>query len=206
MRRANTTFVNLRATLDDLAPLVEESKPVAKKLRPFLAQLRPLARDARPTLRDLSRLIRTAGPNNDLIEATKSIVPVRDIAVRDVQANGKQREGAFPASTKALGTSVPELAYARPYAVDLTGWFDDFGHSGVYDALGGASRAAPHVNAFAEVNSVLQPIPPALRQQAFQSAATLDQRNRCPGSDERGEAWKPTPDYNCDLSQVPPGK
>ena len=36
MRRANTTFVNLRATLDDLTPLVNESKPVAKKLRPFL--------------------------------------------------------------------------------------------------------------------------------------------------------------------------
>ena len=32
MRRANTTFVNLRATLDDLDPLVDESKPVAKQL------------------------------------------------------------------------------------------------------------------------------------------------------------------------------
>src|SRR5215210_5162266 len=53
-RRANTTFVNLRAALDDLDPLVEDSKPVAKKLRPFLAELRPLARGARPTLNDLS--------------------------------------------------------------------------------------------------------------------------------------------------------
>src|SRR5215210_8509225 len=53
-RRANTTFVNLRAALDDLDPLVESSKPVAKKLRPFLAELRPLARGARPTLNDLS--------------------------------------------------------------------------------------------------------------------------------------------------------
>ena len=34
MRRANTTFLNLRATLDDLDPLVADSKPVAKKLRP----------------------------------------------------------------------------------------------------------------------------------------------------------------------------
>ena len=54
MRRANTTFLNLRAALDDLDPLVEESKPVAKKLRPFMAELRPLARDARPTLRATS--------------------------------------------------------------------------------------------------------------------------------------------------------
>src|SRR3954454_154536 len=55
-RRANTTFVNLRAALDDLDPLVEGSKPVAKKLRPFLAELRPLARDARPTGHDLSKI------------------------------------------------------------------------------------------------------------------------------------------------------
>ncbi|HEX4735582.1 MAG TPA: MlaD family protein, partial [Thermoleophilaceae bacterium] len=40
MRTANSTFVNLRATLDDLKPLVDESKPVAPKLRRFLAQLR----------------------------------------------------------------------------------------------------------------------------------------------------------------------
>src|SRR3954469_22398730 len=38
MRRANTTFVNLRATLDDLKPLVDESKPVTPKLRRFLAE------------------------------------------------------------------------------------------------------------------------------------------------------------------------
>ena len=211
MRRANTTFVNLRATLDDLAPLVEESKPVAKKLRPFMAELRPLARDARPTLRDLSRLIRTAGPDNDLIDATKSIVPVRDIAVRDVEANGKKREGAFPASIRALHEGTPELGFARPYAVDLTGWFDDFSHSVVYDALGGASRAAPHVNGFAEVNSVLAPIPPDLRQQVFQSVASLNQRNRCPGAAEhpapdKSNPWKPTEDYNCDPSQVLPGR
>ena len=59
-RRANTTFVNLRAALDDLDPLVEESKPVAKKLRPFLAELRPLARDARPTINDLSEIVKRA--------------------------------------------------------------------------------------------------------------------------------------------------
>jgi phospholipid/cholesterol/gamma-HCH transport system substrate-binding protein len=68
MRKANTAFVNLRATLDDLKPLVDESKPVAKKLRPFLHQLRPLALNARPTIRDLSQLVRKAGPNNDLID------------------------------------------------------------------------------------------------------------------------------------------
>ncbi|MBA3326965.1 MAG: MCE family protein, partial [Solirubrobacterales bacterium] len=76
MRRANTTFVNLRSTLDDLDPLVSESKPVAKKLRPLLGELRPLARDARPTLRDLSAVVRRPGAANDLVEATRSAVPV----------------------------------------------------------------------------------------------------------------------------------
>ena len=47
MRRANTTFVNLRATLDDLDPLVEESKPVAKKLRPVPRRAAPV-RPRRP--------------------------------------------------------------------------------------------------------------------------------------------------------------
>ena len=48
MRRANTTFVNLRAALDDLDPLVEASKPVARRLEPFLNQARALAADAGP--------------------------------------------------------------------------------------------------------------------------------------------------------------
>jgi len=87
-------------------------------------------------------------------------VPVRDIAVGPVQRNGAQREGALPATTKALQGSVPELAYGRPYAVDLTGWFDDFSNSGIYDAVGGESRAGTHVNAFASVNGSLTFIPP----------------------------------------------
>jgi phospholipid/cholesterol/gamma-HCH transport system substrate-binding protein len=205
MRRANTTFVNLRAILGDLKPLVDESKPVAKKLKPFLRELRPLARDARPTLRDLSALIRRSGKSNDLIELTRSAVPVADVAVGPVQANGKERDGALPASTKALNGATPELAFARPYSVDLTGWFDDFSHSGIYDALGGASRAAPYVNAFTNVNGVLRPILPQDQLAVFQSVASLNQRNRCPGAVERGAAYKPTPDFNCDLSQVPLG-
>ncbi|MEA2395638.1 MAG: phospholipid/cholesterol/gamma-HCH transport system substrate-binding protein, partial [Solirubrobacteraceae bacterium] len=206
MRRADTTFVNLRATLDDLQPLVDESKPVARKLRPFLAELRPLARDARPTLRDLSRLVRSPGAANDLIELTSSSVPVRDQAVGPIQRDGKQRDGAFPASTKALGEATPELATARPYAPDLTGWFDDFSHSGIYDALGGASRAAPYMNLFANVDGVLKPLVDAATQnQAFQNATSLGQRWRCPGAVERGATYKPSPSFPCDASQGPLG-
>jgi phospholipid/cholesterol/gamma-HCH transport system substrate-binding protein len=206
MRRADTTFVNLRATLDDLQPLVDESKPVAKKLRPFLAELRPLARDARPTLRDLARLLRSPGSANDLVELTQSAVPLRDAAVGPIKRNGKQRAGALPGSTKALQQSAPELATARPYAPDLTGWFDDFSHSGLYDALGGASRASIHLNLFAPVNGVLKPLTdPVLQSEAFKDATSLDQRWRCPGAVERGAVYKPTPDFPCDASETPLG-
>jgi phospholipid/cholesterol/gamma-HCH transport system substrate-binding protein len=207
MRRANTTFVNLRATLDDAAPLVEESKPVAKKLRPFFAELRPLARDARPTLRDLSRTIKAPGADNDLIELTRAAEPLRDIAVGSAIRDGKTREGAFPATTKALSGATPELATARPYAPYLTGWFDDFSHSGMYDALGGASRAGVYVNLFANVNGVLKPLLDRTTQaKALEQGLSSDQRWRCPGAAERGAVYKPTADFPCDAAQEPLGK
>ena len=222
MRRADTTFVNLRATLDDLAPLVEESKPVAKKLRPYLRELRPLARDARPTLRDLSQLIRRSGANNDLVELTRANVPLRNVACGTsggaspscngtLQANGGQRQGAFPASVRALNGSTPELAYGRPYTPELTGWFDDFSHSGYYDALGSVGRVALNVNAFA-LDPTGLPLPSGLipaeqTGSSFLKLAQLGLDNRCPGSSERpfdsSSPYHP-PGYNCDPNQVPP--
>ena len=208
MRRANTTFVNLRSTLDDLTPLVDESKPVAKKLRPFVRALRPLANQAQPTLRQLSALIQRPGARNDLIELTNSMSPIANIGVGPVVRNGKSRPGALPASTQALRDSVPELAYARPYAPDLVGWFDDFSHSGVYDALGGGSRASPHVNLPTNINALIPSgtVKDAIVSLGNQGLVSLNQRNRCPGAIERGTVWKPTPDFPCDASQVPLGK
>ena len=211
MRRGNSTFLNLRATLDDLDPLVDASKPVAKKLRPFLAELRPLARDARPTLRDLSRLIRRPGAANDLVELTKAQPALRDIAIDGINENGAQREGALPASVKALDGSTPIFAHFRPYSVDFLGWFDDFSHTGVIDALGGVSRVSLHANPFLFANGQLQEIPPELRAAAFEATAALYQNNRCPGAgehlaDDGSNPWKPTPDYNCDPTQILPGE
>ena len=210
MRRANSTFVNLRGAVDDLRPLIRESRPVTPKLRRFLAELRPLARDARPTLRDLSSLVRTPGADNDLIELTQGQVPVRDVALRTSEINGEQRRGAFPEGVDALKTATPELGYARPYVVDLTGWFDDFGHSGLYDALGGKSRVGTYVNAFAQVNGVIRPIPVPLRNGVGENVTARDQRNRCPGAAEHpapdgSNPYKPDPAYNCNPDQVLPG-
>ncbi|MDX6667084.1 MAG: phospholipid/cholesterol/gamma-HCH transport system substrate-binding protein [Solirubrobacteraceae bacterium] len=215
MRRANTTFVNLRATLDDLTPLVNESKPVAKKLRPFLRELRPLAEDARPTVRELATLIKKSGANNDLIDLTNSNVPVRDIAIGPVHENGTNREGAFPASVKAVSGATPELSSARPYAPDLIGWFDDFSHSGVQDALGGVSRVGLYANLFTVVGNLPQIINnplltnPTLRAAGFQTTAQTRFNNRCPGSMERTAPDNSNPfvpsDVRCDPTQLPLG-
>jgi phospholipid/cholesterol/gamma-HCH transport system substrate-binding protein len=210
LRRADTTFVNLRATLDDLTKLVEDAKPVAKELRPFLHVLRPLARDARPTLRILQQLIENPkAPNSDLLSLVRSTVPVRAVGVGPVDVNGKSRPGALPASTEALGTATPELGFARPYAPELTAWFNSFSHSGVYDALGGASRVAIFANPLALVDGLLTPIPPELRQAALQAVLSTGQRNRCPGAAEHPNAdgsnpYHP-PGFPCDPTQVPPG-
>jgi phospholipid/cholesterol/gamma-HCH transport system substrate-binding protein len=209
MRRANSTFVNLRTAIDDLRPLIRESRPVTPKLRRLLAELRPLARDARPTLRDLAGLVSAPGADNDLIELTRGQVPLRAAALDDVEANGKKRRGAFPETIDALEEVTPEFAYYRPYVVDLTGWFDDFGHSGIYDALGGKSRVGTYVNAFAQVGGVVRPIPLPLRETASRTSVVRDQRNRCPGAAEvpasdGSNPYKPSPDFNCDPTQTLP--
>lgn len=198
LRQANTTFANLRGTLDRLDPLVAESKPVTPKLRALLADLRPFARDARPTLRDLSDVVGRPGANNDLIELTRAAVPLRQIAVGPVTRNGKSRPGALPVGADALRGGTPIAAFVRPYSPDLGAWFDDFSHSGIYDAFGALSRAAPQ---FARGGGTQ-----AERGAAFDKAAARGQNNRCPGSAEHGGAFKPTPDFPCDISQVPPGK
>jgi len=210
MRRANTTFLNLRATLRDLDPLVAESKPVTPKLRRTLADLRPFAADAAPTFRDLSTTVRRPGKANDLIELAESTLPFRDVTTRPGFYNGKERPGSFATAIRSLRSQTRQFAFQRPYAVDLTGWFDDFSHSGIYDANGSASRVSTTVSAFAFANGVLQPVPEQLRGELIGRVATLGQRNRCPGSTERpapdgSNPYKPSGDYNCDPSQVPPG-
>lgn len=229
MALADTTFVNLRSALDDLTPLVNVSKPVAPKLQAFLEQLRPLAQQAVPTVDDLAQVIcsntkgcTVANPgNDDLIQLTELQPGLAAVAVHNVVADGKSRPGAFPISTIALNDSTPELATARPYAVDLTGWFEGFTHPGTIDANGGTSRVASNnVNTTASsplpptlvnlLKNVLPSLPlPQQVSQFFKSAGglgiTSGQGDRCPGSVERGALWYPESGYPCNPSEVPTG-
>ena len=191
MRNANTTFVDLRSALDEVDPLVEESKPVARKLQPFLAELRPFARDARPAVADLSATLRRPGDDNDLIDLTKTLDPLASVTVDGGERNGKRRPGAFEEIAKASRDAKPIIAFGRPYTPELFGWFDDFSTPGTYDALGGLLRFQVVVNAFsAQVEpGRISPVPLPSRADNFKQLMDLGEVRRCPGG---GEA--PAPD------------
>ena len=141
MRRANTTFVNLRQALDDVDPLVDVAIPAVRRLGPFLDDARAFAADAEPTIRDLSLTIRRPGGANDLVELMRSFPPLSRAALDPRRVNGAVRRGAFPESEEALTDSSETFALLRPYTPDLVGWFEDFSGTGAYDAAGGFSRS-----------------------------------------------------------------
>lgn len=205
LRQANTTFAGLRSTLDVVDGLVKDSKPVAPRLRAVLAELRPFAREATPTVRGLAALVGRPGAENDLLELARAVPALRDVSVKTATRNGKARPGSLVVGTESLRRQTPEFAFFRPYAVDFTGWLDDFSHTGAYDANGSFNRSAIAVNAFSSVNGLLTPIPPQLREAALGATLTSGQNNRCPGAIERGALLKPTPDFNCDETQRPVG-
>ena len=211
MRNFNTTAVNLRSALDDVDPLVSASIPVAKKLQPFFSEFRRASSNLVPTVRDLDKIVQDPGKNNDLVELTNLQVPLTKIASGPVNRNGAVRRGAFPETVASLRDGLPALSYFRPYSSELVGWFDDFGHSGVYDANGGMGRIGTTLNAFTFSLLGLPQIPGGLQTATeLYGGISLGNEIRCPGSNER-----PAPDgsnpftdggaLDCDPTQYPPG-
>jgi phospholipid/cholesterol/gamma-HCH transport system substrate-binding protein len=200
LRRANTTFVNLRATLDDLDVLVAESKPATKDLAPFLRELRPLVAAARPTIRDLRLAVRRPGEDNDLVEATRKMPRLQRAATP-----------AFRSGRQALVRAQPVLEFARPYTPDFVGWLRDFGQGAAnYDANGHYARIQPIFNAFQFADNpaggVLTPVPPANRMDGVETGVI----RRCPGAATQRPADGSAPftdggDLDCDPSLVLPG-
>ena len=203
LRNANTTFVNLRATVDDLDVLTNESKPATRRLAEQLRALRPLVHDAQPTIRDLRTLIRAPGPGNDLIELNKQAPRLQSLTSKD-----------FPRAIDALQRTQPVIEYIRPYSPDLTGWFTKFGQGASnYDANGHYARVQPIFNAFQLTQTpggeVLTATRPGQRLEGFE----FGQQQRCPGG-----AMQPPPDgsapwvgsgsdgnFECDPNTTPPG-
>jgi phospholipid/cholesterol/gamma-HCH transport system substrate-binding protein len=169
--------VNLRSTLNDLDPLVAESKPATRELAPLLRRLRPLVADARPTVRDLRVLIRTPGEDNDLIELTRKMPRLEQLA-----------STVFPRAIRTMNRSQDFVDTLRVYTPDLAGWFTKFGQSAAaYDANGHYARIQPIFSGFSfnDLTGALTPITPAQRLDGFQHR----QYRRCPGG-----AMQPPPD------------
>jgi len=176
MRRANTTFVNLRAALNDVEPLVEASKPAAKLLGPFLGEARAFAADAEPAVADLRTAVRRRGRDNDLIDLTKTLVPLARIAVdtreRSIDPGGVavavgETRGALQESVDAFLAAAPVIGLARSYTPDFVGWLDDFSTTGGgFDALGAYARG--HIDFSESIPLPGQPV-------------KQGQHKRCPG-------------------------
>jgi phospholipid/cholesterol/gamma-HCH transport system substrate-binding protein len=194
LRKANTTFVNLRSTLDDLDPLVAESKPATRRLAPLLARLRPLVADARPTIGDLRTVIRTPGADNDLIELMAKLPRLEQLT-----------SVVFPRAIRTMNRSQDFVDTLRQYTPDLAGWFTKFGQSAAaYDANGHYARIQPIFSPFSvnDATGLLTPVTPAQRLDGFEHR----QFRRCPGG-----AMQPPPDGSapipvpgCDPSTTPP--
>ena len=202
LRTANTTFVNLRAALDDVDPLVTAARPAAQQLRPFLAELRAAASDAVPTVRDLDAIVRRSGRDNDLVELTRLQPELADAAIgsgspdcgrgpenpadlRSVQ-DDDFTQGAFGEAVCALDNSLLTLSFFRAYTPELVGWFDDFGHSGYIDALSGIGRIGLGLNQFSVSlpggsPNLLEPLTGTELEAALDTGNT----RRCPGGNER---------------------
>ncbi len=213
LRRANSTYVNVRSTLDDLDPLVEASKPVAPRLNRLLAQLQPFAAQAGVPVKALADSVRKPGRANDLTELARVTPRLRDITVREASRNGQRRRGSFAEASASFRRSTPIWAFWRPYGPDIIGFMKAFGNVGIYDANGVASRSAtlpgalePGPNGTASFANI---IPPEDRQAQFDRLAK--QRNRCPGQAELtapdgSNPWRESPSFNCDPTEVRPGR
>ncbi len=133
MRQANTTFVNLRAALDDLDPLVADSLVGTRDLAPFLRDLRSVVDPAIPVFGDLTETVARPGPNNDLTDALRTTVGAQKASRRSVG----------PTLT-ALDDAQPNIEFAVPYTPELMSFIAKLGQvTSYYDANGHYARVLP---------------------------------------------------------------
>ncbi|HWO15529.1 MAG TPA: MlaD family protein [Solirubrobacterales bacterium] len=205
-RQTNTTFVNLRAALDDLDTFVDAAKPATKDLAPFLADLRPVLSKAVPVFKNLRLTMRRPGPHNDTGELFAILPTVQD-----------RTSTAFPHAEQAIADFQPTLDLFRAYTPDIFNGFAKLGQvAAYYDANGHYIRVQPSDLNLFSYNSgtgVLDPIPTSQQYDAFNPPQTF---RRCPGG-----ATQPAPDGSnpfvdppiaggapsstCDPADVPPG-
>jgi phospholipid/cholesterol/gamma-HCH transport system substrate-binding protein len=206
LRQSNTTFVNLRAALDDLDPLVEAAKPATKELAPFLGELRPVAEKLVPFTRNLRLAVNRPGKGNDLADLLSTLPTVERLASR-----------TFPNSERAVAAFQPNLNFARSYVPDIFNALGKLGAAtGYYDGNGHYLRVAPSsANLFKYEASELKPIAKSEQFSFFGSSAPV--KRRCPGGATQGAADGSNPYVNppfagssvssseCNPADAPPG-
>ncbi len=205
-RQSNTTFVNLRAALDDLEPLINTAKPATKNLASFLSELRPVLSKAVPVFKNLRLTVNRPGQANDSNELLAALPAVHERAAK-----------AFPHSASAIAAFQPNLDFIRAYSPDLFNGFGKLGQiTGYYDADGHYARVSPaDLNLF-NYNSgsgALEPISPSEQYDAFGPPHVF---RRCPGgaTQPAGDGSNPFVDppwgggvssSDCNPADVPPG-
>jgi phospholipid/cholesterol/gamma-HCH transport system substrate-binding protein len=171
-RQANTTFVNLRAALDDVEPLIDTSRTATKGLAPFLGEFRPVLSAAVPVFKNLSLTVRRPGFANDTAELLGALPAVEQRASR-----------AFPHSEDAIVAFQPNLNFFRAYAPDLFNGFAKLGQtSAPYDGNGHYVRTSlSDLNLFNYngASRELKPIAPSEQFKPFGESASI--KRRCPG-------------------------
>ena len=194
--------------------VVEASKPVTPKLRARARAScgRSPARPSRPSATS-SRSCARRGEDNDLIELAKSVPPLRDIAIAPGQA---QRQGA----PGLVRDRRPSRSRARRRTSRSSAPTSSTSPAGSTTSATRASTTPTARPAASRPRSTRSPrsaassssCPQELRDELGNARRRArGQNNRCPGASERPAAdgsnpWKPTPDFNCDPTQIPPGK
>jgi phospholipid/cholesterol/gamma-HCH transport system substrate-binding protein len=178
-RQANTTFVNLRAALDDVEPLIDASGTATKGLAPFLAELSPVLIKAVPVFENLRLTVARKGFANDSAELLATLPAVESRASR-----------AFPHSEAAIEAFQPNLNFFRAYAPEFFNGFATFGRvTAPYDGNGHYARGSlSGLNLF-DYNGesrALEPIAPSEQYGAFGDSAGV--KRRCPGGASQSAA------------------
>lgn len=170
-RQSNTTFVNLRAALDDIEPLFEAVKPATKDLAPFLAELQPVLAKAVPVFRNLRLTMRRPGKGNDTGELFAILPTVQQLAAK-----------TFPHAEEGIEAFQPNLNFARAYTPDIFNGFGKLGQiSAYYDGNGHYARVqVADLNIFRYNSGNLEPIPPSEQYDVFGDSAPV--RRPCPGA------------------------
>lgn len=198
LRQGNTTFVNLRAALDDVEPLLAANGRAADAgLAGFLRNdVTPVLRKLKPVASNLATTASRPGPDNDTNELLEALIPLQSTA-----------RPAVTAMVRAMNASQEELSETRAYSPDIFNAFGKIGAASAnYDASAHYARVRPTATGLYQLNGTT--IEPA-DSEIYGGLDLISGINRCPGGSTQPIAGSNPflDDGNlvgkCDPSQVP---